>query len=274
MEIDVIKVKSNSKEVIVRISSFLDRATILENKEAYIKKIIEDIKKYSDSKGFAGFKNEKEFRTYLNFFYREEIINKNYPLNKISLEKCTKLVIETVKKIHEFLEGKEIHLYIFPTIFKFTIEKMNGISGRLIWENIIYINIFPKKNWEKFFKSSLAHEIAHVLQKNYSYNMNIGEALVLEGMAEHFQENFLGKVKNPWTKVLSKKEAIRLFKKIKPILKKRDLNSYNEVFYGTGKYPLWAGYSMGYHAVEEYLKKHKTNWKQFLKEDPNKILNI
>jgi len=60
---------------------------------------------------------------------------------------------------------------------------------------------------------------------------------------------------------------------IKPLLHENDFEKYSEVFFGTGKYPLWTGYSIGYFLVKKYLKKQKIiKWKEVLKVNPEEIL--
>jgi uncharacterized protein YjaZ len=244
----------------------------LKDKKTFLKNVIADIKKDSSDVGFAGFLNQKGFKASMDFYFSHEpLANEKYP-RKISLREFGKLIEKSIGKIKEFIIGKEIHVYIFPTLSKFIIDKMNGVTGRLIWENVIYIDVFPKKNWKKYFQSTFVHELAHILQKKYSYNMTIGEGVIYDGMAEHFQEKFLGKVKNPWTHVLTEKEAKQRLSEIKPILKRKDLRLYREVFYGTGRYPLWMGYSLGYYIIQEYLKKHKIAWDEFLRISPQQVL--
>ncbi|MBT4651756.1 hypothetical protein HOC13_04525 [Candidatus Woesearchaeota archaeon] len=47
-----------------------------------------------------------------------------------------------------------------------------------------------------------------------------------------------------------------------------------EVFYGTGKYPNWTGYSIGYYLVEKYLEnKQEVDWNKLLRKDPKEILS-
>ena len=77
----------------------------------------------------------------------------------------------------------------------------------------------------------------------------------------------------PISKAISKEESRKLFIEIKPILKENDFDKYSEVFFGTGEYPLWAGYTTGYFLVKKYLDKQETiKWKELLKINPKEIL--
>ena len=66
---------------------------------------------------------------------------------------------------------------------------------------------------------------------------------------------------------------MKIFYKLKDRLDDDSFETYNEIFYGKGGYPLWAGYTIGYYLIEDYLKKQKDiDWKKMLRENPNKIL--
>lgn len=255
----------------IKLFSFFDRANLIYDRKKFLNEIIGDIKKTS-SAGFAGFLDERGFRYHFDFWNPNDKTNVKYSLNKISLDKCSKLVEEAFRKISDVLDKEEIHIYLFPTLSKFTIEKMNGNSGRWVWKDVIYIDIFPKEKWEEYFKSAIIHETAHTLSDYFSDEISIGEGMIFEGLAEHFQEKFTG-IKNPWVKVFPEKQALKLFEELKPKLNEKSYEVYGDIFFGNKKYPLWAGYTIGYYLIKEYLKNKKNiDWKELLREDPNKIL--
>ena len=79
--------------------------------------------------------------------------------------------------------------------------------------------------------------------------------------------------KSLWVTTISKKESFEILKDIKGLLDKNDFKNYNEIFYGSGKYPLWAGYSIGYNLIEIYLENNPNlNWNKLLRENPQKII--
>jgi len=271
METKNIKIKDTT----LKIFSFLDRVNLINNKEEFMKKITEDAEK-TNSEGFSGFKDKEGFKSHLeSWVLGGSLTNEKYVLDKIPINKCLELIKEVFEKIQGVLDRREIHIYLFPTLSRFTIEKMGGSGGVLIWKNIIYIDVFPKKGWEKSFKNSITHEVAHALSPFFDVNkMSIGEGLVFDGIAENFKEKFIDRKKSNWVSVLSEEDSKKLLEEIKPKLNEKDYELYNELFFGTGKYPLWAGYSLGYYIVKKYLKKHKdVNWKKLLRIDPKEILN-
>lgn len=270
MEHRILKL-GDKQEITVKIFAFFDRAGFLGRKEEFIKKVAQDI---SEIKGqsFAGFDNEKDFMENLDYWLPDLNRETSYPSERISLEEISRLIIEALSKVKDLLKVKEFSLYLFPTTSNFVVNQMGGVSGRFISGGVIYIDIFPKTGWQRNFKGTLLHEVAHSLTKGYSYDMSIAEGIVFDGIAENFQETFLKEGKNPWVAVLSRDEALKLFEEIRPMIASKDLSLYQEVFFGAGKYPLWAGYAIGYYLVKEYIRRHGANWEDLFSKGADHIL--
>ncbi|MBU1198403.1 MAG: DUF2268 domain-containing protein [Nanoarchaeota archaeon] len=181
---------------------------------------------------------------------------------KQAFRKCSPFIIEKVTVL------------IFSTDDKFVIRKMNGIAGFSNMKNLIILNIHPTKGWQKALRETFIHEIAHVLTPKYhSKIITLRDYLVFDGLAEHFREHFLGGRKAVWVKSISEKQAILIFNKIKKYLDSKSDDLYRKLFFGTGKYPLWAGYAIGYYVVEKYLKKQgKLNWKSLFRTPTRTII--
>ncbi len=221
--------------------------------------------------GYGGYKDKIALKKFLLWAIFDEKDNriKYHPIDK---EDCIRLTKEIFYKTPE-IDFKNIYLFILPTFNKFYSKKLNGIGGYCTWENCIFIFIDPIKGWKKNFKINLAHELAHAVSPFYLINKTILDWLVLDGLAENFQEN-INKKKSQITKAISKKRAMKIFIKIKEKLNTDDEQLHRELFYENKKYPLWAGYSIGYHIVKEYLKKQKNiDWNKIIKIQPKIILN-
>ena len=90
----------------------------------------------------------------------------------------------------------------------------------------------------------------------------------------NFIEERDAQLANLFNGVISEKEILKIFNEIKNRLNSKNNKFHKEVFYGTGKYPLWSGYAIGYYIVKEYLKKQKkVNWSKIIKTKPRVILN-
>lgn len=258
-----------NKEKVFELHNYLDFEG---NPDEVIKKILERISNLDDV-GYAGYLEKKWLKMTLNrlipdkdgdnqhFFYKKEFGQKIKLICKETIEGCRKYVFE------------KIHIFLFPTFDKFAIEKMYGVSGFCSWKNTILIFINFVDGWEKQLKETIVHELAHALSPFAEHDSPIGYWLVLEGIAENFKDFIFPGSRSDWTKSISEEESKKILEEIKPFLHKNDFEKYGEVFFGTGRYPLWSGYSIGYFLVKRYLEKRKTiNWKELLKINPEEIL--
>lgn len=106
--------------------------------------------------------------------------------------------------------------------------------------------------------------------------MNVFEHLIADGLAEHFQMAFTKK-RNPWTRAISKKDAIKIFKGLIDNINKsmeKNYSFHTALFFGNNKYPLWSGYTIGFYLAKDILKGNKKiNWRAVLKKSPFSFKN-
>lgn len=197
----------------------------------------------------------------------------------LSTEESLKNKKELIRNIKEALNlcssviTRKITISIYPTDDRFIIEKMKGVGGFSSQKNTILIYIHATRGWQKAVRETVAHELAHALALNYNKRTTLRDHLVFEGVAEHFRKHFLGGEKAVWVISISKKQAKLFFNKIRRYLNSESDSLYRKLFFGTEKYPCWAGYAIGYYVVEAYLKKQdKVDWKKIIKTSPNTIM--
>jgi uncharacterized protein YjaZ len=221
--------------------------------------------------GYAGFKERNKLKELLTSLGVDE---KNGEFLEKNKDNIKNLVEEALKKCSQFFNDKR-YIFIFPTSDEFVAEKMGGINGFTSQENTILIFINPTKKWKENLKNVLVHEIAHTIS-GYSGNnkYTLGESLVYEGIAENFRMELMGE-RAPWTEAITKEKSKKIFREIKSLLDKEE--SYEKLFFGTGKYPNWAGYTIGYYLVKDYLNKKfqggNVIWEEVFKTEPSKFLN-
>jgi len=221
----------------------------------------------------------------IGFGNREELINfvRDFILGDSKEKPCEleyheRKIMEVIKKTLSHclsvFEEEVIKIFIFPTIDDFSINKMGGVNGFCVSQNVMFIGLFPTKGWGEDLMKTIAHELAHALSPSYDMEkMTLGEGLIFEGVAEHFREKFIGGKQSSWSSAISRNEAREIFNQLKKELDHGEIKLYTEVFYGTGKYPLWSGYTIGYYILEDYLKKlNKIDWRKIISANPKKIL--
>jgi uncharacterized protein YjaZ len=259
-------------KVPVEINSYLDEVYLEKNE--LIKSILKQTKPNQEI-GWGGFIKKDYFKKFLErkIQSEEEIKNKSITLSQEEIIKETK---ESLNKCSSFLE-KKLSIFILPTYSKFISEKMNGSGGINTWKNVFFIQISPFENKEKQKESiqhTVAHELGHALSKEHRIQ-NIFRMLKEEGLNEHFREEIIGGGRDPWTKAISKKESVKIFKEVKEKIKSGKKITYLELFHGKGEYPRWAGYTIGYYLIENYLKKlkGKPDWKKLFETPSKEIIN-
>ncbi|MFC1682115.1 DUF2268 domain-containing putative Zn-dependent protease [Nanoarchaeota archaeon] len=250
--------------------NFLD---IESSPEKTMEKIVENIHELEDI-GFAGCLEKEWLKTTLRrFMVDKEGNDQHYSYSVEHGKEARRICEEVIKKCKGYINEK-IHIFLFPTFDQFVIEEMEGVGGFSTWDNTILVFINFKDNWKVSLKETIVHELAHALSPFYKGgDFSIGYGLVLDGIAEHFKDFILPERRSPWTQAISEENAWKIFLEIKDILELKNFDKYNELFYGTGKYPMWAGYTIGFYIVKDYLKKQKdVDWNELLRKDPKEIL--
>lgn len=192
----------------------------------------------------------------------------------LDVELATKLISKTIIRCAKNIElSKRIKIFVLPTYNKFIIQKMSGVGAFTLDSNTILLFLSPRKNWEKNLINTVAHEYAHSITYRYHSPSTLLDSLVFEGIAENFRDKVIGGLPTPLVKTLGKKRAHIILNDIRPHLNSTATKYYLSIFLGWDKkYPVWSGYSIGYHIVKSYLSD-KTNlaWDTVFKENPANI---
>ncbi len=252
------------------------------------------IKEINDAKIISFFRNinnKEEFSNWLKFFAlkkyeieKEELKfvfnfifdlkdNVGYNFLNTDNKEIFSIVKETLFLCKDIIENKQ-KILVFPTNNNFVIKYMGGVNGFSPKKNFVWLFLNTSaREWKENLRETLCHELAHSLSPYYKgSDFNLGEGIILDGIAEHFKDDLLKNKKSPWVNTINRNEAKKILKEIKPKLYIKDKDLYEEIFFGKGKYPNWVGYSIGYYLIEEYLKHHKKDWNNIIKKSPEEIL--
>lgn len=168
-------------------------------------------------------------------------------------------LITDIKK-YRFLENVDVVIYdnpegIIPEI---------GIGGYAPNEHLIFISLDPQFSTfqqaiDKELKRTLAHELHHTLRwRGPGYGETLFEALITEGLADHFdmEVNNLN-TPEPWDIALNDEQLAAIKAKAQKEFDNKNYN-HNEWFFGSKEknIPRWAGYTLGFKLVADYLKKN------------------
>lgn len=125
-----------------------------------------------------------------------------------------------------------------------------GIGGNSPGPNHIYVSFDP--NSDKITRNGLVetllHEVHHCMRwRDPGYGETLGEAMISEGMACLYEEQYRGKPPVYATATLLDDQVAAARRE----LKSKDYN-HSEWFFGSGKITRWFGYTYGYQICKEY----------------------
>ena len=173
-------------------------------------------------------------------------------------------ITRALKKSRQLINADSLTIYIIPANpeSRPVIESMMGIMGLTAGSKQIILTIEPGiTGWEKMLEYAVAHEFNHA----YWTSINFGKSekwtllnyLVFEGRGDYFAHLLYPAIIAPWTTALTEKQKTELWANIKPHLQSEDFSYQMEVMFGSGKYPVWGGYSIGYDIVLTALANNK-----------------
>lgn len=169
------------------------------------------------------------------------------------------VVQDAVQQQNKYLNHKECSILIIADTFGVIPEQ--GIGGRCGDSDLINIFIDPnhtagvKHNIETWLPSALAHELYHARRYvTHKFGKTLGESLVEEGLPSMFEEFMQPDLDVPYAHHLDTRELAQVWINAKPLLNSEHYNR-DDWFYGGAEIKRWAGYSLGYAIVKQYMEK-------------------
>lgn len=233
--------------------------------------IVIESKKFHSSLGFSSTKRVREFFESEIFGHR---LPNFVPPYSLGCKKIVEIVNNTLEQCQQFFPVlKKCTVFVCPSFNFFVKNRMGGISGYSPRGGVILLGVCPTGWSKQFLRDTVAHEFNHSIFFGYHKCETLLDSIIFEGLAEHFREAALGGKPAPWSRILAMIQAKKLLLELNDILDSKDDEPYQKVFFGRAKYPLWAGYSIGYHIVGSFLRAHaKLEWKEIIKFSPRDIL--
>lgn len=167
-------------------------------------------------------------------------------------------IIKVLKKIP--LSNVDVVVYEYAEA---TIPEL-GVSGYCYEPNLafVYLNSkfpdFANKTLKEELSRTIAHELNHAMRSQaIGYGETLLEALITEGLGEHFDMEINKKSHHAWNAVLNDNQIKEMMAKAKKEYNNKNY-SHNEWFFGSEEkgIPKYTGYTLGYNLVAEYLKKN------------------
>ncbi|WP_422376437.1 DUF2268 domain-containing putative Zn-dependent protease [Roseibium sp.] len=180
---------------------------------------------------------------------------------------------EAIALVREKVEAvaRPVSLDVVVQVIPGGVIPERGFVGHTLTGDLVYLTIDPanqnlRANMGEPFERMIAHELHHALRfGTVGYGSTLGEALVAEGLAGLFSHQLYGNAPEPWeapeTSDLDHLEAAEAA---------WDAAAYDHRawFFGSGDYPRWLGYRLGYRLVEAYLTAHPAQTAASLADAP------
>lgn len=103
----------------------------------------------------------------------------------------------------------------------------------------------------------LAHEWHHAARfRGPGYGRTLLEAMVSEGLADHFATDLYGADVPPWSRALTPTEIGPWLEQARPLFDATNYGHERWFFGTTPTVPRWTGYTLGYHLVDRHRGAH------------------
>lgn len=129
-----------------------------------------------------------------------------------------------------------------------------GLSGTEV--ELVVAPSLPSSTVAARLPSLAAHEFHHAARfRGPGYGNTLLQAMVSEGLADHYASELFGEPLPPWVMALSEADLLLWLDRARP---RFDSTTYNHSawFFGTGNVPNWTGYTIGFRLVGDYLAAH------------------
>lgn len=264
-------IRENNKEGVLARFKLLTEYPITSDREVFLAALGKNISE-SQKIGYAGFLTEKDLKESLryNIFDQNEVAGSQS--FKISTMELLAVTEKAIGLCHSQVSTPSSYIFLFPTFSDFVRETMDGVTGYTPYRNTLLLFMSPRKtkNWKQALTETICHEFMHAVMDNHYERKNLLDDLIFEGIAESFVGTLFGVRMNSPSQALSPKRALSWYKKLAKRFTSTDL--YYPVFLEGEKYPLWAGYAIGYRIVEAFRKRHpESTWNDIVHMTPQEI---
>lgn len=135
----------------------------------------------------------------------------------------------------------------------------DGVGGRTYASDLIIMDVEDFKTG--VLAEMMVHELCHAIhwQENSEYIQRLFDDIILEGIAVAVEAEYASEQDNKtfFIETMTKRteaENVEILEKLKPELSEARYDNYG-IFIEREDLPRWAGYSLGYYLVQQYLEK-------------------
>lgn len=156
---------------------------------------------------------------------------------------------------------RELHRHPFDVVIQYLPDEVIpelGIGGSCFRRGLVTISLdpggvgFADRLVQGAFSRALTHELHHAMRWGAcGYGHSLGDAIVSEGLADVFADIITCVSTPPWSNALTADDWKSVLGRAEGEMNDFDYD-HAAWFFGTGKLPRWAGYTVGYHLARLY----------------------
>jgi uncharacterized protein YjaZ len=190
------------------------------------------------------------------------------------------IITETIEKCNGKISvPTKNFIFIHPFIPDEDDKIFDGVTAVAVYSCVFHLYINLDQYTKKSLENTVSHELNHTIYYyNHYDNFNkytLLDEILLEGLAENFREQYFDKNITPWAGAFEKDDALQVVKNSVNLLDSVDSDLISKFLFGGDNLIRWAGYSMGYWLVKEFIKKNPDiSWNDLMKLKPNDFLVV
>ena len=171
-------------------------------------------------------------------------------------------VRSAVERSQSLLPGPATTVCILAADSSWTyLQDMHGVGGFTAGAGKIWLTILPVEGWNERITNAVAHEYHHSawtkLHSQHDPILNMADYLVFEGRADSFARLIEPQGQSPWTNALTPRQESEAWRTIQRHLESTDAQLLQGLMLGGAEgVRRWAGYTIGFHIVQAFLKGH------------------
>lgn len=273
----------NETEETVKIYSCFPETNDFDDLEEFIRILVDKSKEDTaadEEEKWGGFLGKSYLAEALkNKFHDDDDYKKYSPPSSDAIEKILNSIKNSTAKSQEKLQNEEspLRVFVYPWFPNESDQIFRGTMGTAFWANSFHLYIDTNDFSTESLENTVVHEYNHAMYFNHHspFEQTMLGVIIMEGLAENFRDDVNGGNPSPWAVAIEEKDVKNQLDDIKEYLDSSAENNdlYKEIFYGSGKYKRWIGYSIGYRIVNSFMSSHlDMKWEDLMKLEPSMII--
>ena len=188
------------------------------------------------------------------------------------------MVVAAFDKINKSLPGPATTVCIFVADPDNPLYgHVHGVGGLTAGAGKIWLQIQPEGDWSGWVPYVLAHEHHHSVWTRRHFDaskpLTLARYLVFEGRADSFAHVVYPDRHPPWTNALTPAQETEQWKAMQRHLDETSMPVMSSFMFGGGESPRSTGYTVGFHIVQSFLRRHAAmSIDQWTAHDPRQLL--